>query len=713
MVSVVPVSVGGNGKGTVMRTVSDNYFKVHRLSAELVLGAVGDTHVVDELRSAIAADVGAFPDMRDTVIPRHVLASREKHPHGCFSLLLMGVCGGKVCLAEWASGSPEPSVPVTPVRSIGTIAIGYSSAGVAKATDLAFDALIRRKRFLPAEQETHAALARICDDISKENPEINNRMRFESVNVQAVSDVSTNHKLISQGQTQVNLFEDPGNTEVVVFEATDRLTNFAGGEIWIGATGVSDHWGSCNVLVSADGTTYKQLGTINAQARLGTVDSTFASGTDPDTTNSLVVDLVENSAMLEAGTTGDADNGSTLCYVDGEIVGYSAAAISGPDQYTLNTYIRRGQMGSAIAAHAAASAFLRLDDTVFKFAYDPAWGGKTVYFKFQSVNTFGNAAQDASTLTPVTFAIPGLNRGVPPSQATAVINPNFEASSDLPPYGWIPGTVIGMAYETSAPYEGTRSLALAGTLGSSSTAITNAQKFLVRAGDSYQLSAALSLTAGGAGSNAQVRFAWRDASGASIAAGANDIVVSQSTIGGGFAVLTASGTAPSGAVSAVILLQLNPSAHATRGLWDSIKLTQMTDLSSDVVGTLPINSVGARTGALQYVIDGAGSVVTTGVKGQLSIPTGCVVTGWTITADQSGSAVVDVLRSTYASFPTVASIAGTDKPTLSSAQKNRNTGPLSGWGSTALNAGDELQFSVTSCTTCTRLIVTLTVLITG
>jgi hypothetical protein len=512
---------------------------------------------------------------------------------------------------------------------------------------------------------------------------------------------------LNQGQTQQNLFADPGDTEVVLFEATSRLTGFQGNQIWMGATGVSKDWGSCNVLASADGTTYKQIGTIDTIARLGVLDSTFASGSDPDTSNALVVDLVANSAMLDAGATADADNANTLCYVDGELLSYSAAAISGPDQYTLDTYIRRGQFGSSIGSHAAGSSFLRLDDSVFKFTYDTAWGGRTVYFKFQSVNTFGNSAQDVSTLTPLAFTIPGLNPGLPPMLTTNVINPDFEIGTDLPPYGWLlsPGaSVASIAYDTSTPYAGARSLKVSALVGG--VQFINGQKFVVRPGDSYQISAALNLPLGSGGSAVQAIFSWRDGSGASISGGASDLVASQTSVGGGWSVITASGAAPAGAVSGQIQLALVVPAH-TIGEWDSIELIRMPNLSSDVVGVLPTANLPARASAISYVIDGNGSVVSTGGKGQVSVPSACTVTGWVITGDASGSAVVDVLRSTYAAFPTTASIAGTDKPTLSSAQKNENTGPLSGWGSTVLNAGDIVQFNVNSCSTCKLLIVTL------
>ncbi len=114
------------------------------------------------------------------------------------------------------------------------------------------------------------------------------------------------------------------------------------------------------------------------------------------------------------------------------------------------------------------------------------------------------------------------------------------------------------------------------------------------------------------------------------------------------------------------------------------------------------------TRALQFLLNGAGSTPNTGVFAQISMPYACTIKGWVITADQSGSAVVDILRSTFSAFPTTASIAGTDKPTLSSAQKNEDLA-LSGWGSTAINAGDILQANLNSVSTVTQVFVTLNI----
>jgi hypothetical protein len=219
------------------------------------------------------------------------------------------------------------------------------------------------------------------------------------------------NKQISNGDVVANAFADPGSAEIVMFEATSRMTGYSGNEIWIGANGAGAFYGQTNVWVSQDQTTYLQIGSIKAPARMGTLASTFASGSDPDTVNSLVVNLVENCAALEAGTTTDADYGNTQCFVDGEIISYSTLVASGQNQITMSSYIRRGQMNSTIGSHAAGSLFMRLDNAIYKYQYDPTWAGKTLYFKFQAVNAFGNNAQPLSSLTAVAFTVPGLNPG--------------------------------------------------------------------------------------------------------------------------------------------------------------------------------------------------------------------------------------------------------------------------------------------------------------
>ncbi len=116
-----------------------------------------------------------------------------------------------------------------------------------------------------------------------------------------------------------------------------------------------------------------------------------------------------------------------------------------------------------------------------------------------------------------------------------------------------------------------------------------------------------------------------------------------------------------------------------------------------------------KTASITFIIDGGGSAITTGEKGHLEIPFACTITGWTILADQSGSIVVDVWKDTYANFPPTAAdtIAGAEKPTLVTAQKNQDLTPT-GW-TTAIAAGNILAFNVDSITDIERVTISLEV----
>lgn len=100
-------------------------------------------------------------------------------------------------------------------------------------------------------------------------------------------------------------------------------------------------------------------------------------------------------------------------------------------------------------------------------------------------------------------------------------------------------------------------------------------------------------------------------------------------------------------------------------------------------------------------VDWAGAVVTTGSKWFRYMWYDGTITGWNVTSDVSWSIVFDIKRSGV-------SIAGTEKPTLSSQSSNSDL-TLTTW-TTAITAWDELEFIVDSASTVTR--ATLTILIT-
>jgi hypothetical protein len=128
--------------------------------------------------------------------------------------------------------------------------------------------------------------------------------------------------------------------------------------------------------------------------------------------------------------------------------------------------------------------------------------------------------------------------------------------------------------------------------------------------------------------------------------------------------------------------------------------------------TGPTGPTGATTNvtsSIMLIIDGGGSAITTGIKGDIEVPFACTITAWEVLADQSGSIVIDVWKDTYANFPPTVgdTITGTEKPTLSSAAKNQDTN-LTSW-TTSVSANDILRFNVDSATTVTRVTLSLTV----
>lgn len=129
--------------------------------------------------------------------------------------------------------------------------------------------------------------------------------------------------------------------------------------------------------------------------------------------------------------------------------------------------------------------------------------------------------------------------------------------------------------------------------------------------------------------------------------------------------------------------------------------SNMTIITNAMTNELTLNATGVNEDSFGIVVDGGGSAVSTGSKGFKYIPWDCTITGWNIISDVTGDVVVDVKRSGV-------SLAGTEKPTLSTSSSNSDLS-LSTW-TTSLLAGDVVEFVVDSASTLTR--ITLTILVT-
>lgn len=229
---------------------------------------------------------------------------------------------------------------------------------------------------------------------------------------------------------QANIPAGSVNTPYI-FEPTAAVAsalgmNAAGGLV-IAVSNSSANYGGCQVYVSTDGgSSYQQLGAMGANSIMGSVYSAdYPSSPNPDTTDTLHVDLTESNgslvswtsaqqtqlnsiALLDNGGTGSA-GGYTLT-IPYEIVAYQGVTLSAAHKYALAPTILRAQLGTVPAVHVIGKTFVDLTNpnSVFKTSIPSgAIVGNTLHFKFPSFNLYGSAIQDLADCTAYSYAVTG------------------------------------------------------------------------------------------------------------------------------------------------------------------------------------------------------------------------------------------------------------------------------------------------------------------
>jgi hypothetical protein len=194
----------------------------------------------------------------------------------------------------------------------------------------------------------------------------------------------------------------PGSAQAPVIFELPGVFSASGLELAVATAGSNPLWGGCQVWVSYDGTRYQQIGELRGSSRYGTASALAAGAT------SAAVQI--SAGQLLSGSADDLAALATLCYVGGaspEYIAYETATLTGPQAYTLGNLVR-GAYGSADAAHAAASAFVRVDDALARSGpLDPALVGKTVLIKLTSFNVFGGGQQSLADVASYAYLITG------------------------------------------------------------------------------------------------------------------------------------------------------------------------------------------------------------------------------------------------------------------------------------------------------------------
>lgn len=216
----------------------------------------------------------------------------------------------------------------------------------------------------------------------------------------------------------------PGSVVAPVFVEPPVELTTTGLEVWVAVAGNSSNWGGCHVWVSYDGTSYKQLGTVNGGARYGSLTAAEAAGGSATAS----VQLAGSGGQLLSGSAIDAANLATLCWVRGtgatdapEFFAYQTATLTGVNAYDL-TGLVRGAYESKTGAQAIGSQFARLDDAIVKSdPLQPSMIGQTLHFKFVSFNIYGGGVEDISTVTDYTYTVRGDMALLPPPNVSSFV----------------------------------------------------------------------------------------------------------------------------------------------------------------------------------------------------------------------------------------------------------------------------------------------------
>lgn len=196
----------------------------------------------------------------------------------------------------------------------------------------------------------------------------------------------------------------PGNVATpVLFNVPPPNSSFSPREVGIAVSGQSTNWGGCQVWVGTDPTAYAYQGAIEGASRYGVNTADFPSHSDPDTSDTLSVDLTASGGTLSPGSTADADAGGTLCMIGTEAISYTAATLTAPFKYDLTGYIRRGQLNTPLGDHPIGNTFVRMDDSIFRLDVSKLRTGVPMYIKFLSFDLQGKNLQSLADVTQYTY----------------------------------------------------------------------------------------------------------------------------------------------------------------------------------------------------------------------------------------------------------------------------------------------------------------------
>lgn len=220
---------------------------------------------------------------------------------------------------------------------------------------------------------------------------------------------ATKHPKAVSSSFTAGYYADPGPVnQPMFFEPTDRIMQDDSYHLFIALSGGPD-WGGANVYVSADSTTYEQIGVQKGPATVGTLKAAITALPNPDNTNTIQVSMLESFGVLASVSSTAADQGAILVQIGDELLSYTTATLTGPYTYTLSG-LRRGLFGTPIESHAIGDQMCLLNTEVFDWMFTLSDVGNLRYFKFASFNKYGQSMQSLADCVEYQYTPLGISK---------------------------------------------------------------------------------------------------------------------------------------------------------------------------------------------------------------------------------------------------------------------------------------------------------------
>lgn len=276
----------------------------------------------------------------------------------------------------------------------------------------------------------------------------NGELSFDAEELPGVNSTQPLYNTTTPGSAIPNFNITPPSVNTpVIFEPNPSLTGGLN-EVWIIATGMPPDWGGAAIYVSISSSAYQYIGTVYTGAPQGVLTAPLVAygGGNPDTANTLAVNLSESGGQLQTVSSGAASAAATLCYVEGELLSYETATLTSAENYNLTT-LYRGLYGTTAGSHGTSSLFAYVGITnepvgLLKYVYSPSLIGQTIDFKLVSFNQFLGETQSLASVSPYTYTLNGSGSVSPvnvpfsfagiPQNAVPILNYTFGVGDNFP-----------------------------------------------------------------------------------------------------------------------------------------------------------------------------------------------------------------------------------------------------------------------------------------